>query len=215
MRVTILCSSPEHPINVYLFDWMERNKNEHIIEIVRSKNDIHGGDILFLISCEEIIKSEDRAPYAKSLILHASDLPRGRGWSPHVWEILEGAEKITLSLLEAEDKVDSGKIWKKIEIPIPKNALFQEINHRLFSAELKLMDFALKSFHFIKPQSQSENVDATYYRRRTPEDSRLDPHKSIAEQFDLLRVCDPIRFPAFFEYRGRQYTLKLEKFEDE
>jgi methionyl-tRNA formyltransferase len=50
---------------------------------------------------------------------------------------------------------------------------------------------------------------------RTPKDSCIDPHRTIAEQFDLIRVCDPIRFPAFFEYRGQKYALKLEKLNGE
>jgi methionyl-tRNA formyltransferase len=36
----------------------------------------------------------------------------------------------------------------------------------------------------------------------------------LAEQFDLLRVVDSERFPAFFEYRGRRYKLKIEKDDD-
>jgi methionyl-tRNA formyltransferase len=56
----------------------------------------------------------DRAKYDSSLVLHASDLPAGRGWSPHIWAITNGAESVTLSLLEAEDQVDSGRIWKKM-----------------------------------------------------------------------------------------------------
>jgi len=51
----------------------------------------------------------------------------------------------------------------------------------------------------------------SYYRRRTPDDSRLDPSRSIAEQFDLLRVADPQRFPAFFDLRGHRYVVRIEK----
>ena len=47
-------------------------------------------------------------------------------------------------------------------------------------------------------------------RRR---DSRLDPSRSIAEQFDLLRVADPQRFPAFFDLRGHRYLVRLKKLE--
>lgn len=36
-----------------------------------------------------------------------------------------------------------------------------------------------------------------------------EPNKSIAEQFNLIRVCDPNRFPAFFEYLGREFNLEI------
>ena len=62
------------------------------------------------------------------------------------------------------------------------------------------------------PQSGPPGV---YLRKRTPKDSRLDPDKTIAEQFELLRVVDSQRFPAFFEYRGKRYLIKIEKDENE
>ena len=40
-------------------------------------------------------------------MIHESDLPHGKGWSPIQWQILEGSDSITITLLDAEDKVDS------------------------------------------------------------------------------------------------------------
>ncbi len=211
MKISIACSNAAHPVNEYLLKWIDRNSASHTIELVRRKRDLSGGDILFLVSCGEIISAADRASYGASLVLHASDLPRGRGWSPHIWDIAAGATHITLSLLEAEDKVDSGKLWNQIRIPVPPTALWNEINHLLFTAEVELMDFAVRSFGEIAPYSQPSPAEATYLRQRTAEDSRIDAHKSIADQFDLIRVCDPSRYPAFFDHRGQRYSLRLEK----
>ena len=74
-----------------------------------------------------------------------------------------------------------------------------------------MMDFAIEQFGRIAPIPQPSDIEATYYPKRTPRDSEIDPRKSIAEQFDLVRVCDPVRFPAFFYHRGHRYVLKLEK----
>jgi methionyl-tRNA formyltransferase len=215
MKVSIVCSNPKHPINSYLVAWIERHKQYQEIELVRKKSELTGGDILFLVSCAEIVTAEDRVLYGVSLVLHASDLPQGRGWSPHIWAVATGAVHITLSLIEAEDKVDSGRIWKKVLIPVPATALWDEINHLLFSAEVHLMDFAMLSHGCIQPQEQSADVEPTYYRLRTPQDSRIDPNQTLADQFDLIRVCDPHRFPAFFDYRGQRFAIKLEKLNDE
>lgn len=211
LKISILCSDPAHPITAYLKGWIERHRRFHDIELVQKKSDLTGGDLLFLVSCNQIVSAKDRAFYAASLVLHASDLPKGRGWSPHIWAIASGSDKITLTLLEAEDKVDSGRIWKKVDILVPKDALWHEINDLLFTEEIRMMDFALISRDVIQPQKQSDEVEPTYHRARTPEDSRIDPDKSIADQFDLIRVCDPVRYPAFFYHRGQRYALKLEK----
>jgi methionyl-tRNA formyltransferase len=164
-----------------------------------------------LISCSQIITADDRKQYKKSLVLHASDLPLGRGWSPHIWEIIKGAEQITLTLLEAEDQVDSGDIWKKIKSPIPKHYLYDEINNALFTAELELIDFVVSNFHKIEPKPQGSEIEPTYYPKRCPQDSEIDPHSSLATQFDQLRICDPERFPAFFTLHGKKYKISLEK----
>lgn len=211
MRISVLCSDEQHPVNEYLYSWISKRRNSHNIELVRRKNDLSGGDILFLVSCSEVLNATDRGAYQASLVIHASDLPQGRGWSPHIWQIIEGAEEITLSLLEAGDKVDSGRIWKKIRIPIPKHALWNEINESLFAAEIKLLDFAIQEFGKAAFIEQDASIEPTYYPRRSPADSQIDPRLSIVSQFDKIRVCDPHRFPAFFELHGQRYKLVLEK----
>jgi methionyl-tRNA formyltransferase len=214
MRISLLCSDEQHPVNEYLRRWVEAQQGTHQVELSRKKSELSGGDILFLISCAEIVDSAHRSGYRSTLVIHASDLPLGRGWSPHIWEIIEGACEITLTLLEAEDIVDSGRVWKKLKLPVPKHALWDEINARLFEAEIELMDYALREFERIIPTEQDSSVRPTYYPRRSPADSEIDPSQSIASQFDKIRVCDPYRFPAFFRLHGKIYKLILEKFND-
>jgi methionyl-tRNA formyltransferase len=211
MKITLFCSDAKHPVNAHLRAWMATQQGLHEVQLVQRKSDLAGGEILFLVSCWEIISTKERDMYLATLVLHASDLPKGRGWSPHIWEIVNGAETITLTLLEAEDKVDSGRIWQKLDIPVPKNALWNEINNLLFEAEVELINFAVQNFGTTSPVLQEASENASYYPKRTPADSRIDVNKSIAEQFDLIRVCDPNRFPAYFEHLGFRYTLKLEK----
>ena len=214
MKISFLCSDPRHPINVYLSAWMQENKSQHEIELVRQKQDLSGGDLLFLLSCTEIISSQERKAYRSCLVLHASDLPKGRGWSPHIWSILEGKEELTLSLLEAEDVVDSGKIWKKIRFQVPKHALWNEINELLFTKEIELINFAIDNFNSVLAKLQDPNIEPTYYPKRTPADSAIDPFKSIASQFDKIRVCDSKRFPAYIDIHGQRYKMTLEKAND-
>jgi methionyl-tRNA formyltransferase len=210
MKITVLCNDALHPVNAHLQSWLTIHQ-AHQIDLVRSKSELSQGDLLFLISCSEIVSEADRKPYTKTLVIHASDLPLGRGWSPHIWQIIGGTTELTLTLLEADNKVDSGDIWKKIQVNVSKDALWDEINRVVFDAEVWLMDFAVNNFGVVKPQAQSKAIGPTYHPRRSPNNSRIDPKKSIEEQFDLIRVCDPARFPAFFELYGIKYTLRLEK----
>lgn len=211
MKISILCSDAEHPINAHLEHWISSNEEVHDIELVRRTAALSGGDVLFLISCSELVKAGDRDRYKATLVLHASDLPKGRGWSPHVWAILHGDTELTLSLLEASDRVDSGAIWMQKKIAVPPHALWNEINALLFDGEIELMEAAIRGMGSVTPRPQDPSIESTYYPRRGPSDSKIDPGKSLDSQFDLIRVCDPDRFPAYFELRGHRYKIVLEK----
>lgn len=212
LRVTLICSDKNHPVFKYLEIWKEVNSKKYTIDLFTSINEVSArGDILFLVSCTEIVKTRHRELFDHTLVLHASDLPKDRGWSPHIWAVINGESKIVLSLLEAEDKVDTGRIWKKIDIQLDGTELYDEINKKLFDAELLLLSWACENTNSVKPQAQDE-IASNYLRKRTPEDSELNINQSLKEQFNQLRVCDPERFPAYFYINGCKYKIKVEKY---
>lgn len=215
MNISILCTDPDHPVVIPLRQWQNQmNRLEHTAELFFNKKNLVGGDILFLVSCGQMIGEELRQKFRATLVLHASNLPKGRGWSPHIWAILDGASEITVCILEAHDPVDTGPIWLKTTFNLEGHELLSEINERLFSAELCLMTQAVENFKSIRPVPQSGN-SGQYMPKRSPENSRLDPDKSIAAQFDLLRVVDSQRYPAFMDYRGHRYLIRIEKEQNE
>jgi methionyl-tRNA formyltransferase len=211
LKVSIVVSNIEHPVYHFMKGWVD--KQSHIdTEIVNSTKELRGfGDFLFLVSCTDIINQETRSRFNHCLVLHASDLPEGRGWSPHIWGIVNGNNMLTLSLLEAEDKVDSGRIWLKTNVYLDGSELFSEINNKLFTAEVELIQRAVNEYETIIPYEQYSDISLNYFPKRVPEDSRININDSILNQFNLLRVCDSERFPAFFELGGQRYTIKLEK----
>lgn len=208
-QVSVLCSDPLHPVNTWLEKWASARAERADISLVRDKAELEGGDFLFLISCHQIIGPDTRARYRHTLVIHASDLPKGRGWSPMAWDILDGADKITVSLLNAEDGVDSGDIWQKRSFALDGTELLQELNAKLFDIELELMDWALDHCDQATPEPQTGAP--TMWPRRTPADSEIDPMKPLIESFDTIRIADPDRFAAYFDHRGARYAIRLEK----
>lgn len=227
-KVLLLCDNQEHPVVSVLSDWCDRNNRNHDreydVELVYQLSQLpEQGDFLFLVSCSTVVDSAIRARFRYTMVLHASDLPEGRGWSPHIWQILNGASYFTLSLIEAEDEIDSGRIFLSTKIPLSGHELYSEINKKLFDAEIALIEDMLareseivaiahgKAQEQLQAQGRSNLTQASYYRKRRPEDSALDIDGSLASQFNLLRVCDPNRFPAFFDINGYRYTVNIEK----
>ena len=209
-------SDRSHPIVKMLENFIGKLHSGIKAKLLFDENELSEGDLLFLISFHKILKQRDVANYCHSLLLHASDLPDGRGWSPYIWRLVEGKNTVTVSILEVSFPVDSGRILEKLVINIPETALCSEINQLVFSAELSLIENAISAYPdllFYKQRKVSNNDKI--WPRRTVQDSEIDPNKSIAEQFNLLRVCDPKRYPAFFYHKGRRFKLFLEGEGDE
>ena len=98
---------------------------------------------------------------------------------------------------------------------ISNDMIFEEINKILFESEIYLINQALENSHNIEPYQQEIRDGLKTYKKRKPEDSKLDINKDIKSQFDLMRIADPNRYPAFFIIHGRKYKIKLEQYEDD
>lgn len=177
--------------------------------LVRDSREVQSGGIAFYLSCLKITPPDILARNHHNLVVHASDLPKGRGFSPVVWQILEGANTIPISMIFAADEVDSGDIVMRDALRLQGHELNDEVRDMLGS---RIVDMCLRYLELpAPPAGDPQTGEASWYTRRRPEDSRLDPQKSIAEQFNLLRVVDNDRYPAFFDYRGQRYIVKIER----
>ena len=177
------------------------------VNLIYKHEDVINGDVLCLLSCEKIFKKLHLNNY--NLVVHESDLPRGKGWSPLTWQILDGKNIIPITLFEALDKVDAGKIYYKDYIKLSGDELLSEIKHKQGEKTIDLILNFLVDFNTIKGQIQVG--ESTFYRQRNYNDSELNVDDTIRNQFNLLRVCDNERYPAYFILNGKKYLLKIEK----
>ena len=145
-----------------------------------------------------------------NIIPHESKLPLGKGMSPLSWQLLENKNTIFFSLIEASNSLDAGVIYLQKKVNIPKNILFQEIKKIQLSTNLKLI------IKFLKKIKTNKTIDgikqkgkSTFYTMRSAKDSYINIDKSIKSQFNLLRICDPINYPAYFKYKNRTYIIKI------
>ena len=113
-----------------------------------------------------------------------------------------------MSLLEPAHPVDSGRIYSKFSVPLDKSDVADDISAKLEVLTVRCLDLAVSES---LPEPVEQVGDPGWLRRRTREDSRLDPDQTIRDQFDILRVSDPVRYPAFFELHGQRFELILRK----
>ncbi len=189
-----------------LAHWKEQG---HHAVLVRTAEDIIQGDFAFFLGCVRIVDAALLERNQHNLAVHESDLPSGRGFAPVAWQVLEGKQTIPVVLFEAQADADSGAIYFREEIQLIGHELMNEIRVLQAQATLRLCQQFVEAYPEVHPITQQG--ESSLYARRTPEDSRLDSHKTLAEQFNLLRVVDNERYPAFFDHRGQRYVLRIEK----
>lgn len=177
--------------------------------LVRSQEDVLEGAVAFYLGCLRITPSEVLARNQRNLVVHASNLPKGRGFSPLTYQIIEGRNRIPVCLLDAVDSVDSGPVIYREWIEFEGHELIGELRLKLGDMTVELcLRFMNES---VPPQGQLQKGEPSVYPRRRPADSSLDPNRTIAEQFNLLRTVDNDKYPACFDFRGHRYVIKIEK----
>lgn len=166
-------------------------------------------DFCFLLSYSKIISEADLVLNHHNLVVHESALPKGRGWSPLTWQILHGERIIPITLFEADSNLDSGKIYMQKHMEFNGSELINEIREKQAEYTMQMCEEFVKNYLIWVKKGWKQDGESTYYRRRTPEDSQIDISKPIQEQFNLLRVVDNERYPAYFNFQGEKYILKI------
>lgn len=190
-----------------LVEWCRKNGDD--ARLCRTHDEVNEGTVAFYLGCVKITPPAVLARNKRNLVVHASDLPKGRGFSPWNYAVVGGADKIPVCLIEAVEQVDAGNIIYKDWITLNGTELVDELRTLIGGKTVDLAQCFLNES--APPSGTPQTGEPTVHPRRTPADSRLDPEKSIASQFDLLRIVDNNAWPAFFEYRGQRYKLLIEK----
>lgn len=177
--------------------------------LAREAEQIVPGWLTLLLGCTTILKPEFLNLVEKNLVVHESNLPEGSGFAPLTWQILEGRKTVTFTLIEANHNVDTGHIALRSDIELSGFELCAEWREIQGQKTVEMcLEYITKHQHI---EAIPQTGKRTYYRRRTPKDSQLDINKSIKEQFNLLRVVDNERYPAFFVLNGKKYKVKIYK----
>lgn len=205
--ITILVDTPDS----WILPWAESLRKIlspfHDVSLCLVKEEIPEGDMAFLLGCTKLLPPRFLGRNRMNLVVHESDLPRGRGWSPVAWQVIEGADRIPVVLFEAVENLDSGPIYLRSGIELDGTELLPEIREIQGKKTVELVLTFLEKWPDLEPVEQVGKP--TFFPRRTVNQDRVDINRTIAENFDHLRIVDNERYPAWFEYRGREYEIRI------
>lgn len=185
------------------------------VSIYRHASEVENGDVLFVLSCDRILKKEDLKKHLHNIVIHESDLPKGRGWSPWSWEVERGAKQLTLTLFEAVEELDAGLWYLKRSIDLDGIELIDSLREKIATTQIEM----IKTFLSSLLPANAQNGEPSFYSKRDLGNQELDIDKTIKEQFNKLRVCDNDRYPAHFFIdtgggRKQKFILKIYRAEE-
>lgn len=211
MKITILSDNTSW-INDFIPQFIAHiSECGHTLVWVHGVEEIVDGDLAFFLGCGQYVSPAILLRNRHNLVVHESALPLGRGWSPLTWQILDGINEIPIVLFEATDKIDSGVIYLEETMQFSGLELIDELRKIQAETSLRMCREFIANYPGIIFKGREQRGEPTYFPQRTPKDSRLDPDLKIIDQFNLLRVVDNERYPAYFEYAGEKYVISIHK----
>jgi len=159
----------ENQIEAIFFDKSDTEPFEQKIQEIKP-------DLIIVAGWHYIIKPEMlKLPRLGVVGLHSSILPRYRGGSPLVWQIINGESKAGMSLFYLEEGIDTGNVIGQIEFEIEETDRIKEALVKSQQAAISLIDeFVPQILQGTAPSIKQNDKDAFYVKQRFPHDGEID-----------------------------------------
>lgn len=186
----------------------DKIKRKVKIKISFNKRDIKNFQNIFLVGFTSKIKLQKNKNY---FTVHESALPKDRGSSPLKWQIMKKKTNFTSTLFKLNDKLDSGDIAFQENFKIKKTDMFNEIKLKQMIVTESLISRFINKHKYIKLYKQKGKP--TYLPKLTNLNDKIDPRKSLIEQFDIIRSTNPL-YKNFFYINGKKFQITINKFKN-
>ena len=207
LKVTFISQNQTDWLKKFIVKLNKKFKNKYSFKIEKNYKKVSKQDLVFLVYFYDILPKSFLKKNKLTLITHCSKLPRDKGFAPMQNQILRGKNKIFISIVEAINKVDSGNIYLQRSFNLKGTELYENIRKIQKIEIIKIIESFLIKYPKIKNKKQTGKEN--YNKRRNINNSQLNIKKSIHDQFQLLRICDNEKCPAFFIYKKKKYILKI------
>lgn len=136
--------------------------------------------------------------------LHGSLLPKYRGRAPLNWVLVNGESETGVTLHRMVKRADAGAIVAQQRVAISSDDTAFTLHHKLCQTARRVLKQALPAIERKETHDVQQNEsEATYFGRRTPEDSFLTWNRPATTLHNMVRaVAAP--WPGAFSYSGTQ-----------
>ena len=124
--------------------------------------------------------------------IHPSLLPKYRGASPIQEALLNGDKETGIAIMKIDEKLDHGPIYLIKRMGIEESDTFSTLSEKLANLSAVLLTLALKDIfdkNFVPIQQQDSK--ATFCRKITKEDGKIDWIRTSKEILNQIRALNP------------------------
>lgn len=201
-KIPIFIGNPRH------------NRAENFI----SKHQLHSNKVDVIISVNYLfIIDKQIIDLASKLAfnVHGSLLPKYRGRTPHVWSIINNEKYAGITAHVIDAGCDTGDIIEQIKIKISSKetgaSLLEKYNLLYFPLIKKVINKIQSNTVLLKKQN---DVKATYFGKRIPEDGEIDWNWQKERIFNWVRA-QSYPYPGAFSYfNGEKVIIDEVQFND-
>jgi methionyl-tRNA formyltransferase len=145
-----------------------------------------------------------------ALNIHPTLLPKYRGPTTGAYILINNESESGSTIHFLEEEADKGDIVLQSRVVLNPFDTPRSLQRKVYETEPSLIIDALHNLDLgAIPYQQDEGIATSYPKKRKPEDSKIDPTKSLLDLFNEIRACDPLDYPAYFEYLGQKVCIKL------
>ncbi len=149
------------------------------------------------------------APPRGTLNVHDSLLPAYAGFAPVIWALINGESEVGVTAHMMNDELDAGDIVLQRSVPVGPTDTATDLFHATVDLIGPIVVDALARIESGAPLTAQDPTKASFFHKRSIEDSRLDWHWPAEDLSRLVRAqSDP--YPNAFTYHGSTRLRVLE-----
>ena len=144
--------------------------------------------------------------------IHASLLPKWRGAAPIQRAIMNGDEKIGISIMKVQEKLDSGPVLISKEFKLDKNSTYGEIEKKLSEAGANLLIQSLKKIEIENLKFiEQDHSQATYAKKIDKKEAKINWNLDANKVLSHIHGLSPTP-GAWFKYQNERFKILKAKF---
>ena len=197
--------------NEYYRKLVNKHANSFHFDIVNKVPDIDNNyDLINIINYQK--KIENSHLYPNAVVMHCSDLPQGKGWSPLYYTIVNNHDYYCLTVIKLAEAIDSGNVICKARFKMKKTYCIDQL--RLWD-DILMLELSCKivskcdlSYSSGKQQEEFKQLNASF-NAKPNFDYEICTTDSIQKNISELRARYGKAQP-YIRIDNETFKLKLE-----